>query len=93
MLLCGSSVFLVKDNEYGLHEDYEKWLEVLAPHEPTSQCRPRGRWHNRTGEDNANVHLKWEAYIGQMHLAGIGRGVVVAVTNDRLHLSTWEQIV
>jgi hypothetical protein len=45
----------VNDDERGLHADYEKWLEGLAPHAPTSHCRPRGRLHNRTGEDACGV--------------------------------------
>ena len=48
----------INDDTRGLHADYEKWLEELAPHAPVSQCRPRGRLHNRTGEDNADAHLK-----------------------------------
>jgi len=72
-----ASVF-INDDEYGLHEDYEKWLESLAPHEPVSQYR-----HNRTGEDNADAHLKRQI---------MGREVVVAVTNGRLDFGPWEQI-
>ena len=72
-----ASVF-INDNESGLHHDYEVWLEKLAPHEPTSQY-----WHNRTGEDNADAHLKRQV---------MGREVVVAVTNGKLDFGPWEQI-
>ncbi len=72
-----ASVF-INDDEYGLHQDYEKWLEELAPHAPTSQYL-----HNRTGEDNADAHLKRQI---------MGREVVVAVTNGRLDFGTWERI-
>ena len=72
-----ASVF-INDDESGLHADYEKWLERLAPHEPTSQYR-----HNRTGEDNADAHLKRQV---------MGREVVVAVTGGKLDFGPWEQI-
>ena len=72
-----ASVF-INDDERGLHADYEKWLETLAPHEPTSQYQ-----HNRTGEDNADAHLKRQV---------MGRDVVVAVTGGRLDFGPWEQI-
>ena len=72
-----ASVF-INDDEGGLHQDFEKWLEGLAPHAPTSQYL-----HNRTGEDNADGHLKRTV---------MGREVVVAVTNGRLDLGPWEQI-
>jgi secondary thiamine-phosphate synthase enzyme len=72
-----ASVF-INDDERGLHHDYEKWLERLAPHAPTSQYQ-----HNRTGEDNADAHLKRQV---------MGREVVVAVTNGRLDFGTWERI-
>jgi secondary thiamine-phosphate synthase enzyme len=72
-----ASVF-INDDEAGLHEDYEKWLEELAPHEPVSQYR-----HNRTGEDNADAHLKRQI---------MGREVVVAVTKGALDFGPWEQI-
>jgi secondary thiamine-phosphate synthase enzyme len=72
-----ASVF-INDNERGLHADYERWLEELAPHSPTSQYQ-----HNRTGEDNADAHLKRQI---------MGREVVVAVTNGRLDFGTWERI-
>ncbi len=72
-----ASVF-INDDESGLHQDYDKWLEKLAPHEPTSQYR-----HNDTGEDNADAHMKRQV---------MGREVVVAVTAGRLDFGTWEQI-
>jgi secondary thiamine-phosphate synthase enzyme len=72
-----ASVF-INDDEAGLHHDYEKWLEQLAPHEPTAQYR-----HNRTGEDNADAHLKRQV---------MGREVVVAITAGRLDFGPWEQI-
>lgn len=72
-----ASVF-INDDESGLHHDYEKWLEELAPHEPVAQYR-----HNRTGEDNADAHLKRQV---------MGREVVVAITAGRLDFGPWEQI-
>lgn len=72
-----ASVF-INDDESGLHEDFERWLEGLAPHEPISQYL-----HNRTGEDNADGHLKRSI---------MGREVVVAITNGRLDFGPWEQI-
>lgn len=72
-----ASVF-INDDESGLHQDYEKWLENLAPHAPISQYR-----HNRTGEDNGDAHLKRQI---------MGREVVVAVTSGRLDFGPWEQI-
>ncbi|MBK7995142.1 MAG: YjbQ family protein [Blastocatellia bacterium] len=72
-----ASVF-INDDESGLHHDYEKWLEKLAPHEPTSQYR-----HNNTGEDNADAHMKRQI---------MGREVVVAITNGHLDFGPWEQI-
>ena len=72
-----ASVF-INDDESGLHQDYEKWLEELAPHEPVSQYR-----HNRTGEDNADAHLKRQV---------MGREVVVAITKGKLDFGPWEQI-
>jgi len=82
LLLCNAmhitaSVF-INDNESGLHEDYRKWLEGLAPHAPTSQYQ-----HNRTGEDNADAHLKRQV---------MGREVVVAITNGKLDFGPWEQV-
>lgn len=72
-----SSVF-INDDERGLHKDFAKWLEGLAPHAPTAQYR-----HNDTGEDNADAHLKRTI---------MGREVVVAITGGRLDFGTWEQI-
>lgn len=72
-----ASVF-INDDEHGLHQDYEKWLEKLAPHEPISQYR-----HNDTGEDNADAHMKRQL---------MGREVVVAITNGQLDFGPWEQI-
>lgn len=72
-----ASVF-INDDEHGLHQDYEKWLETLAPHAPIDQYR-----HNDTGEDNADAHMKRQI---------MGREVVVAITNGRLDFGTWEQI-
>lgn len=72
-----ASVF-INDNESGLHHDYEKWLEKLAPHEPIDQYE-----HNKTGEDNADAHLKRQV---------MGREVVVAITKGRLDFGPWEQI-
>jgi len=72
-----ASVF-INDNESGLHQDYEKWLEGLAPHEPTEQYD-----HNKTGEDNADAHLKRQI---------MGREVIVAITNGELDFGPWEQI-
>ncbi len=72
-----ASVF-INDDESGLHHDYEKWLEQIAPHEPTSHYE-----HNRTGEDNADAHIKRQV---------MGREVVVAITDGRLDFGTWEQI-
>jgi secondary thiamine-phosphate synthase enzyme len=72
-----SSVF-INDDESGLHGDYDKWLEKLAPHEPIHQYR-----HNDTGEDNADAHMKRQI---------MGREVVAAITNGQLDFGTWEQI-
>jgi secondary thiamine-phosphate synthase enzyme len=72
-----ASVF-INDDESGLHHDYEQWLERLAPHEPLSDY-----WHNRTGEDNADAHLKRQV---------MGREVVVAITAGRMDFGPWEQI-
>ena len=68
----------INDDEQGLLRDYDDWLEGLAPHEPTTRYR-----HNRTGEDNADAHLKRQV---------MGREVVVAITNGRLDFGPWEQI-
>ncbi|MCC6750470.1 MAG: YjbQ family protein [Deltaproteobacteria bacterium] len=72
-----ASVF-INDDESGLHRDYQVWLEKLAPHAPTEQYL-----HNRTGEDNADAHLKRQV---------MGREVVVAITQGRLDFGPWEQI-
>jgi len=72
-----ASVF-INDDEPGLHQDYDDWLERLAPHAPTTQYR-----HNRTGEDNGDAHLKRQI---------MGREVVVAVTKGKLDFGPWEQI-
>ena len=72
-----ASVF-INDNETGLHQDYEKWLEGLAPHDPVGQYA-----HNDTGEDNADAHLKRQV---------MGREVVVAITDGQLDFGPWEQI-
>jgi secondary thiamine-phosphate synthase enzyme len=72
-----ASVF-INDDESGLHQDYDRWLEKLAPHEPTSQYL-----HNRTGEDNADAHMKRQI---------MGREVVVAITGGKLDFGPWEQI-
>ena len=72
-----ASVF-INDHESGLHQDYETWLEKLAPHEPIRQYR-----HNDTGEDNADAHMKRQV---------MGREVVVAITKGKLDFGTWEQI-
>lgn len=72
-----ASVF-INDDEKGLHADYERWLEELAPHEPVSRYQ-----HNRTGEDNGDAHLKRQI---------MGREVVVAVTDGRLDFGPWEQV-
>lgn len=81
LVLCNAmhitaSVF-INDDEAGLHRDYEEWLERLAPHEPVEQYAHNGY------EDNADAHLKRQV---------MGREVVVAITEGKLHLGTWEQI-
>ena len=73
-----SSVF-INDDESGLHEDYARWLEELAPYDPS----PERYHHNRTGEDNGDAHHKRQV---------MGREVVVAVTGGKLDFGTWEQI-
>lgn len=73
-----ASVF-INDDEPGLHEDYKKWLEELAPFDPS----PQRYKHNRTGEDNADAHHKRQI---------MGREVVAAITEGRLDLGPWEQI-
>jgi secondary thiamine-phosphate synthase enzyme len=72
-----ASVF-INDDESGLHKDYDKWLERLAPHAPIDQYR-----HNDTGEDNADAHMKRQI---------MGREVVVAITDGELDFGPWEQI-
>ncbi len=72
-----SSVF-INDNESGLLHDYQVWLEKIAPHSPIDQYQ-----HNRTGEDNADAHMKRQV---------MGRSVTVAITEGRLDFGTWEQI-
>ena len=72
-----ASVF-INDDEGGLHQDYARWLEDLAPHEPLSLYR-----HNLTGEDNGDAHCKRQI---------MGREVVVAITAGRLDFGTWERI-
>jgi secondary thiamine-phosphate synthase enzyme len=81
LLLCNAmhitaSVF-INDDESGLHHDYEIWLEKLAPHAPVDQYRHNGY------EDNADAHMKRQV---------MGREVVVAITEGKLHFGTWEQI-
>jgi secondary thiamine-phosphate synthase enzyme len=73
-----ASVF-INDNEQGLHEDYKRWLEQLAPFDPS----PQRYHHNRTGEDNADAHHKRQI---------MGRDVVVAITEGKLDFGPWEQI-
>ena len=82
LLLCNAmhitaSVF-INDDESGLHQDYERWLEQLAPHEPLTRYL-----HNNTGEDNGDAHLKRMV---------MGREVVVAITAGQLDFGPWEQI-
>ncbi|NIR52268.1 YjbQ family protein [candidate division KSB1 bacterium] len=82
LVLCNAmhitaSVY-INDAESGLIQDYDDWLEQLAPHEPVSKYR-----HNRTGEDNADAHLKRQI---------MGREVVVAITDGKLDFGPWEQI-
>ncbi|HET7143305.1 MAG TPA: secondary thiamine-phosphate synthase enzyme YjbQ [Anaerolineales bacterium] len=72
-----ASVF-INDDESGLHHDYDKWLEKIAPHEPVNGYR-----HNDTGEDNADAHMKRQI---------MGREVLVAITGGQLDFGTWEQI-
>jgi secondary thiamine-phosphate synthase enzyme len=72
-----ASVF-INDDESGLHQDFETWLEGIAPHAPVSRYR-----HNLTGEDNADAHLKRQV---------MGREIMVAITNGKLDFGPWEQI-
>lgn len=83
LLLCNAmhitaSVF-INDDESGLHEDYKKWLEKLAPFDAS----PQTYRHNRTGEDNADAHMKRQV---------MGREVVIAVTRGKLDFGPWEQV-
>ena len=83
LVLCNAmhitaSVF-INDDESGLHEDYKRWLEKLAPFDPS----PKAYQHNRTGEDNADAHHKRQI---------MGREVVVAITDGKLDFGPWEQI-
>lgn len=73
-----SASVYINDDESGLLQDYDKWLEKLAPHEPVGQYQ-----HNDTGEDNADAHLKRQV---------MGRDVTVAITNGKLDFGPWEQI-
>jgi len=73
-----ASVF-INDNESGLHEDYKRWLEKLAPFDAS----PRVYHHNRSGEDNGDAHHKRQI---------MGREVTVAITDGKLHFGTWERI-
>ena len=77
-MLITASVF-INDDEPGLHEDYARWLEQLAPYDPS----PQRYHHNRTGEDNGDAHHKRQV---------MGREVVVAVTDGELDFGPWEQI-
>ncbi len=83
LLLCNAmhitaSVF-INDDEPGLHQDYKAWLEGLAPFDAS----PQRYKHNRTGEDNADAHMKRQV---------MGREVVIAITNGKLDFGTWEQV-
>ena len=82
LLLCNamhitSSVF-INDDESGLHQDFEDWLETLAPEKPYSRYK-----HNNTGEDNADAHLKRTI---------MGREVIIAITDVKLDFGPWEQV-
>ncbi|MCL1908162.1 MAG: secondary thiamine-phosphate synthase enzyme YjbQ [Holophagaceae bacterium] len=77
-----ASVF-INDNENGLHKDYERWLEQLAPFNAGSDPARGGYLHNRTGEDNGDAHHKRQV---------MGREVVIAITEGKLHFGPWEQI-
>jgi secondary thiamine-phosphate synthase enzyme len=83
LLLCNAmhitaSVF-INDDEPGLHDDYKKWLEGLAPFDAS----PQRYKHNRTGEDNADAHMKRQV---------MGREVVIAITKGKLDFGPWEQV-
>jgi secondary thiamine-phosphate synthase enzyme len=73
-----SSSIFINDNESGLHKDFEKWLEHIAPHNPIERYQ-----HNDTGEENADAHLKRQI---------MGREVVIAITNGELDFGPWEQV-
>jgi secondary thiamine-phosphate synthase enzyme len=73
-----SASVYINDDESGLLQDYDAWLEKLAPHAPVTQYK-----HNDTGEDNADAHLKRQV---------MGRGVVIAVTKGKLDFGPWEQV-
>jgi secondary thiamine-phosphate synthase enzyme len=77
-----ASVF-INDDEPGLHQDYQCWLEKLAPFNPGSDPRQGGYLHNRSGEDNGDAHHKRQI---------MGREVVVAITGGRLDFGPWEQV-
>jgi secondary thiamine-phosphate synthase enzyme len=77
-----ASVF-INDNESGLHHDFEVWLEKLAPEKRPGTGRDQDYWHHRTGENNADAHLKRTI---------MGREVVVAITRGQLDFGPWEQI-
>lgn len=77
-----ASVF-INDDESGLHEDYRRWLEKLAPFNPGNDPKSGGYLHNRSGEDNGDAHHKRQI---------MGREVVVAITRGRLDFGPWEQI-
>jgi secondary thiamine-phosphate synthase enzyme len=83
LLLCNAmhitAAVFINDDEPGLHEDYKKWLEQLAPFDPS----PQRYHHNRTGEDNGDAHHKRQI---------MGREVVIAVTKGRLDFGPWEQV-
>ncbi|HUX01957.1 MAG TPA: secondary thiamine-phosphate synthase enzyme YjbQ [Phycisphaerae bacterium] len=72
-----TAAVFINDDEAGLHQDFEKWLEKLAPEKPYAQ------YHHNNGEDNADAHLKRTI---------MGREVVVAVTDEKLDFGPWEQI-
>ena len=74
-----TAIVFINDDEPGLHDDYKKWLEELAPFDPS----PERYHHNRTGEDNADAHHKRQI---------MGREVVVAITKGKLDFGPWEQI-
>jgi secondary thiamine-phosphate synthase enzyme len=83
LVLCNAmhitaSVF-INDDEPGLHDDYKTWLESLAPFDAS----PQRYRHNRTGEDNADAHMKRQV---------MGREVVIAITNGKLDFGPWEQV-